>query len=61
MAEDKIRTETEIRIIAAVVHQETEEVEIIIEQKEIIGFLNEKTKLTAIWVDCEKELIAKNK
>ncbi len=45
-----------IRIVAATVHQETNEVEIIIEKTALLDNVNEKDSLHSIWIDCEHEL-----
>ena len=46
--------ETEIRVVAAVVHNNTNEVEIIIEKTTNNHFEN-RSQLRSIWIDCEKE------
>ena len=51
-----IKVNDKIRIVAAVVHQDTNDVEIIIEKTTNVGSLNdEKDTLMSIWIDCEKE------
>lgn len=48
--------ETKIRVVAAVIHEATNEVEIIVEKVVPVSFLNDTTTLYSIWIDCEKEL-----
>jgi len=47
--------ETEIRIVAAVIHNDTNEVEIIVE-KTINKGIDKIEKLVSIWIDCEIEM-----
>lgn len=48
--------ETEIRVVAAVVHNETNEVEIIIEKTKALTNFKDRTTLHSVWINCEKEL-----
>jgi hypothetical protein len=56
-----IKLDDKIRVVAAVVHQEALEVEIIFETtKNVGGSLNdEKFTLSSVWIDCE-ELFKRN-
>ena len=46
----------EIRVVAAVVHQGTNEVEIIVKRSFFSDTENTKEFLTSMWIDCEQEL-----
>ncbi|MCK4815588.1 hypothetical protein KA005_07455 [bacterium] len=51
-----IKVNDKIRIVAAVIHQDDNEVEIIIEKTTNVGSLNdEKDTLVSIWIDCETD------
>lgn len=47
-----------IRVISATVHEDTNEVEIIIEKTKDIDhfFMDRRSTLHALWIDCEMEL-----
>ena len=45
-----------VRVVAATVHQKTNEVEIIIEKPAFLDNVNGKDSLHSIWIDCEHEL-----
>lgn len=47
--------DTTIRVVAAVVHEETKEVEIIIEKTKVINAFKDRYTLHSICIDCEKE------
>lgn len=51
-----IKVDDKIRIVAACIHQDAKEVEIIIEKTTNVGSLDdEKDTLMSIWIDCETD------
>ena len=52
-----IQVNDKIRVVAAVAHDDTTEVEIILEITTNVGSLNdEKDTLRSVWIDCEELL-----
>ena len=50
-----MKVDDKVRVVAAVVHQDTTEVEIILEITTNVGNLNDgKDTLRSIWIDCEE-------
>lgn len=54
-----IKLADKLRVVAAVVHDDTAEVEIILEITTNVESLDEKCTLRSAWIDCEELLIEK--
>lgn len=49
-----MKVDDKLRVVAAVVHQDTTEVEIILEITKNVGSINdEKSTLKSVWIECE--------
>jgi len=46
----------DVRIVAAVPHQDSDELEVILETKEQLSAFNVETKLHSVWLDAHKLL-----
>lgn len=49
-----LKVDNKLRVVAAVVHDDTTEVEIILEITTNVGSLNESSTLQSIWIDCDE-------
>lgn len=49
-----MKVDDKLRVVAAVVHQDTTEVEIILEITKNVGSINdEKSTLKSVWIECK--------